>query len=229
MVLPLGMAPKVRAVKVDLPQVPRAVPLGLVIEVTRGRIAALAARGNRPGMHPVAELDDCDEAIPDGAVPLLRSGVGVRSKGGKRTPDGRDEADRNAWPRVVERLNDVARQSLKTIDLAPRSLPAPKVAREFVGGRCERLQQLRSRNSRGDVLLDRDAGLLGGIKVLPPHLLAPEDRERRITMSFLKQDPYFINCSYHCYRAFIVSCVEMKTSLEVQMVYVGFIDDQWSA
>jgi hypothetical protein len=51
-------------------------------------MAAFAAGGDGAGADFVAELDDGDEAVAAGAVPLLRSGIGLRAEGGERSPDG---------------------------------------------------------------------------------------------------------------------------------------------
>ncbi len=64
------MSLKLRAVKVDFPQVARAVPFRLVVEVGRLRISAFAARGYGHGAHAVAELDYGDKAVAAGAVPF---------------------------------------------------------------------------------------------------------------------------------------------------------------
>src|ERR1035437_6636975 len=67
MVLALSVALELRAVKVDLAQFSRAVPLGLIVEVRGRRIAALPAGRYGPGPHAVAELHHGDEAVAAGA------------------------------------------------------------------------------------------------------------------------------------------------------------------
>ena len=75
MILALGVPFELRAVEVDLAQVAGRVALGLVVEVRRRGIAALAAGRDGPGAHLVAELDHRDEAVAAGAVPLLRARI----------------------------------------------------------------------------------------------------------------------------------------------------------
>src|ERR1035437_464913 len=66
MILPLRMSLELIAVKVDLAQFSRAVPLGLIVEVRGRRIAAFSACRHGPRPHAVAELDH-DEAVAAGA------------------------------------------------------------------------------------------------------------------------------------------------------------------
>src|SRR5450759_2544383 len=141
MILPLRVSFELIAVEVDLAQISRAVPPGLIVEVRGRRIAALPASRHGPGPHAFAELHHGDEAVAAGAVPLLGPRVGARSERGQRSPLRRGEADGNARSRVVERLHDVAGEALESIDIAPRRLPTSEVGREPVGRRRERLQE----------------------------------------------------------------------------------------
>src|ERR1035437_1732625 len=138
MVVPLRMSLELIAVKVDLAQFSRTVPLGLIVEVRRCRIAALSACRHGPGPHAVAELHHGDEAVTAGAIPLLRSRVRARRERGQRSPLRGGEADGNARSGVVERLNDVAGEALESINLAPWRLPTPEIGRAPVGRRRER-------------------------------------------------------------------------------------------
>ena len=82
MVRALGVPLQLRTIKIHIPQVARAVPLRLIVKVRGRRIAALPAGGHGFGPHVVAELDDSDEAVPAGAIPLLRSRVRARTECG---------------------------------------------------------------------------------------------------------------------------------------------------
>src|ERR1035437_9876423 len=123
MILPLRMSLELIAVKVDLAQFSRAVPLGLIVEVRGCRIAALSACRHGPGAHAAAELHHGDEAVAARAIPLLRPRVGARRERGQRSPLRGGEANGNARSRIVERLDDVAGEALEAIDVAPRRLP----------------------------------------------------------------------------------------------------------
>src|SRR5207245_9828179 len=61
--------------KVNLAQVSRAVPLGLIVEMRRSGMAALASGGHGAGAHFVAKFDDRHEAVAARAIPLLGSGI----------------------------------------------------------------------------------------------------------------------------------------------------------
>src|ERR1035437_7772485 len=130
MILPLRMSLELIAVKVDLSQVARAVPLGLIVEVRGRRITALSAGRHGPGPHAVAELHHGDEAVAARAIPLLRPWVGARRERGQRSPLRGGEANGDARSRVVKRLDDVAGEALESIDVAPWRLPASEIGRE---------------------------------------------------------------------------------------------------
>src|SRR5206468_510540 len=66
-VLALRMPLQLVAVEVHFAQVAGAVPAGLIVEVRRSRVAALAARGNCPRAHLRTEFDHCHEAVTAGA------------------------------------------------------------------------------------------------------------------------------------------------------------------
>ena len=140
-VRPLRVLLDVRAVEVDLAQVAGGVALGLVVEVRRRRIAALAAGAHRPRPHAVAELHHRHEAVAARAVHLLRARVGARAERRQRSPARRREADRDARPGVVERLDDVAGETLVAVDLAPRRLPRAEVGGQPVDRGRERLDE----------------------------------------------------------------------------------------
>src|ERR1043166_5402631 len=73
LVLTLDVTLELCRVEVHLPQVARAVPQGLVVEVGRRRIAALPAGRDCQRADAVAELHHGHEAVAAGAVPLLRT------------------------------------------------------------------------------------------------------------------------------------------------------------
>src|SRR4029079_667713 len=178
MVLAFDMLLDVVAVEPDVTQIPGRVALGLIAEMLRLRVAALAARGNRPGTYTVAELDDGDEAVTGGAVHLLGP-VGARTEGGERAPPRRGEADRNARLAIVERLDDLAVDALVAVDFTPRDLPAVEVAFHLVDGGGERLQQLLGRALRGGVIVGRHPGLAGVVVDAAADFFAPVDGHRR--------------------------------------------------
>src|SRR4051812_11175045 len=109
MVDALSMGLHLRRPEVHLTQIPRRVALRFVIEMRGARVAALAARRHRDRAHAVPELDDSDEAVPARPIPLLRARIGSRAKRRERAPPRRREPNRNARPRVVERLDDITR------------------------------------------------------------------------------------------------------------------------
>src|ERR1700751_1826348 len=102
--LPLDVVLEVGTVEVDVAQITGAVAFGLVVEVRRCGVAALAAGGDGLGAHFFSELDYGDEAVAAGAVPLLGAGVGTGSEGGERTPERRGEGDGDAGSGGVEGL-----------------------------------------------------------------------------------------------------------------------------
>src|SRR5947209_20625696 len=108
MVLALDVALQLGTIEVHVSQIARAVSRGLIVEVRRRRIAALAAGRDRPGPHAIAEFDDGDEAVPAGAVHLLRAFVRARAERRERTPPRGGETDGNTRSGVAERLDDVA-------------------------------------------------------------------------------------------------------------------------
>src|SRR5687768_10185905 len=119
--------------EIDLAQVAARIALGLVVEVGRARISALASCRDRPRPYPIAELDDGDKAVAAGPVPAARAGIGSRAERGERSPAGRDERNRQARRRVRERLDDRAAEPLEAVDLAPGRAPAAELALEPIG------------------------------------------------------------------------------------------------
>src|SRR5262245_39136430 len=132
MVLPLEVALHLRLVEVHLPEIAGRVPRRLIVEMRRLRIAAFSSGRHRSRTHPIAELDDRHEAVAAGPVHLLRPVVGARTERRERAPSRGCERDGNARAGIVERLDDVAGETLEAIDVAPRRLPAPEVGGEPV-------------------------------------------------------------------------------------------------
>src|SRR5436309_2377487 len=78
---PFRVPLELRWVVVHLAKIAGGVPLRLIVEVLRLHVAALAARRHRARVHAVLpELNDRHEAVPAGAVPLLRVRVGARAE-----------------------------------------------------------------------------------------------------------------------------------------------------
>src|SRR4051812_13484462 len=127
MIHALSVRLELRRIEVDVPEIPRAVPLRLVVEMARRRVSALAARGDCPRTHAVSELDRRDEAVAARAVPLLRPRILARRKRRERPPPRRREWNWNAWARVVELWKDFVGDALEAIDLSPRRLPLAEV------------------------------------------------------------------------------------------------------
>ena len=75
-----------------------------------------------------SEFDDGDKTVAACAVPFFRVARRACSERCERTPISRSKSDRNARRGIVKRMHDVAGQSLKTIDFAPRVRQFPKSA-----------------------------------------------------------------------------------------------------
>src|SRR5512144_2779140 len=99
MVLALRVTRELRPVEVDLAQVAGRVPLCLVVEVPRSRVAALATRRHGARADAVAELDHRDETVSAGPVPLPRARICASAEGGQRAPLAGCEADGDARAR----------------------------------------------------------------------------------------------------------------------------------
>src|ERR1035437_9462215 len=123
MILPLRVSLELIAVKVDLAQFSRAVPLGLIVEVRGRRIAALSACRHGPGPHAVAELDHGDEAVAAGAIPLLRARVRARRERGQRSPLRGGEAKGESPPRNVGAVGGGGGGGVGGVDPPPAASP----------------------------------------------------------------------------------------------------------
>src|SRR6267378_6623900 len=110
------MAAELRAVEVDLPQVSGGVPAGLVAEVRRAGIPALASGGDGLRTHAVGELDHGHETVTGGAVPFPGVWVRLRRESCQRSPDAGCEADGHAGLRIVEARCDFVVGPLEPVD-----------------------------------------------------------------------------------------------------------------
>ena len=156
------MALQLITVEVDIAQVAGGIPLGLVAEVLRAGHAVQATGGDRLGLHLVAELDDGDEAVAAGAVPLLGAGIGAGAERRQRTPARRTKHHRRARLGIVELLDDGAVVALEAIDVAPGRLPLAEVSRQLVRGRRQRLEAFLRRRLQLHVVVGIDVRLARG-------------------------------------------------------------------
>src|SRR6476620_4218651 len=179
MIHPLSVSFELRRIKVYLSEIPGAVAHGLVVEVRRRRIAALATRGDCSRAHAFTELDDGDEAVAAGAVPFLRSGIWAGSERCQRSPSRRGERNRNAWSCVVELRKDVVGDALESIDLSPRRLPATEILLEPRSRGGERLKALRICRALDHVGLARHCSCAGFGTNAIQYIFSPEHGERR--------------------------------------------------
>src|SRR5690349_496819 len=99
MIFPLRVPLQLLAIKIDLAQISCAVPRGLVIEMRRCRMTALAPGRYGPRVNFGAKFDYRSEAVPQRAIPFFRSRIRARPKRSQRAPHRRSEAHRYARPR----------------------------------------------------------------------------------------------------------------------------------
>src|SRR6266849_3666255 len=135
MVLALGVIFELRAVEIYFAQIARAVPLCLIVEVLRRRIAALSTGRHGSGPHRLAELNNGHKAVAARPINFLRSQVRTRAERRQRAPNGGSEADRYARSCVSEGMHDVIGESLEPVDVSPWRLPCSEVDHKFVGCR----------------------------------------------------------------------------------------------
>src|SRR5262245_29663153 len=136
------MALEVVGVEVDAPEVAAGVALGLVLEVWRVGIPAVASLSYRPGAQLRPELHGRHEGVAAGGVEALRSRPATPGVRGERAPSTGGERHRGARLGVVERLDDRAVIALEAVDLAPRHLPAAEVLGQLSHRRVERSESL---------------------------------------------------------------------------------------
>src|SRR5262252_8456395 len=110
---------QLRRVEVDLSQIARGVTFRLVIEVWRLRVAAFAAGRHGSRVHRRAELDNRDEAVAADTVDLLAALARPSGERRQRSQRGGREVHRDARLRVVERMDEIVRDALEAIDVAP--------------------------------------------------------------------------------------------------------------
>src|SRR5579871_398394 len=103
---------------------------GLIGEMGRLGIAALAAAHERLGPYRGSELHRADETVAHRAVDLPGLARLRRVERGEGTPLRGRESHRQAGFLVVEGLHDVVGDALKAIDLTPGCIPAAEVAFE---------------------------------------------------------------------------------------------------
>src|SRR3954454_20056301 len=103
-------------------------------------MAAFSASGDGFGSNAVAGIEGRNEAFPACAIPFLCTRIRSRSERGKRAPHRGCEANGDARPRITKWLHDVARQTLKAIDFAPRRPPVAEIAGQPITGLPEGLQ-----------------------------------------------------------------------------------------
>src|SRR5438309_8948938 len=138
MVLALGVADQLGAIEVHLAQMTRGVARGLVVEMRRPGMTALAARRDRDGPHAVTELDDRDEAVATGSVPALGPGVGARGERRASAPAGGGTRHRNSRPRSCAGVDDVRGKALDAVALPPPRLPGSDLGRALIERLAER-------------------------------------------------------------------------------------------
>ena len=97
-------------------------------------MTALSAGRHRFGPHPFPELDYRDKAIAARPVPFLRPRIRPRSERCQASPISADVKPTAMLGSLsLNGCTMIARQTLKSIDLAPRRLPAAEVRLEFIG------------------------------------------------------------------------------------------------
>nr|GEU28199.1 hypothetical protein [Tanacetum cinerariifolium] len=145
----------------------------------RRRVAALAAHQDAARLDAGAELHHRHEAVAAFAVEAFGRLFRRHAIGGQRAPVGRRIRHRQAGLAVIERLHQVARQALETVDLAPRRLPGAEVGRQFI--RCPRqpFEPLARRQRRLDIVEHQYFPLLGRGAIDGRQVLGPVDGQRR--------------------------------------------------
>src|SRR5262249_36827092 len=119
-------------IEIDLTQISGRITIGFVVKMRRLRIAALAAGSNRFGLNSFPKFDDRNEAVSTRAIHPLRTAITIRAKRRDGAPNAGCETDRCARPAVCERMDNVIRDALEAVDLAPRRFPASKICGQFV-------------------------------------------------------------------------------------------------
>ena len=148
MVVSFGVTLQLVGIEVDVAQTAGAVPLRLVVEVTRLRMSAFPSYCHRPGAHFVSKFHHRNKAVSAGSVPLPRSWIRPGPERCQRAPGGRGKPHRRAWLGIVEVGLNIPGQALKPIDISPRRLPGAEVRGQLGGGGGQGLQRLITRAAR---------------------------------------------------------------------------------
>src|SRR5579863_1852 len=136
MVLALGVALQLRRIEIDGAQITACISLGLIVEMPRRRVAAFSSRCDGPCMYLRTKINDADEAVANGSVPVLRVRVGTRTISRKGTPRGGNKRYGDARLGIVKlRMEDAVVETLKAVDFAPRRLPRSEIGGHSVGSR----------------------------------------------------------------------------------------------
>src|SRR5215210_8068052 len=118
MVLPLSVPLELPWIEIHVAEAAGCIPLRLIVEVARPGMPALPAGGHRFGTYAVSpELDYRDETVAAGPVHPFRAWIRPRCERRERPPPARREWHRGAGSRVAERLHDVPREPLESVDL----------------------------------------------------------------------------------------------------------------
>src|SRR5438270_2093250 len=108
----------------------------------RFRMPALAAGRDRMGANAFAEFDDRNEAVAVIAEDVPCDLGDAHLDRCERAVSSWSEGHRNARRIIAEMRGNRGRDALDAVDLAPRHLPPPEVARELADCREERPQLL---------------------------------------------------------------------------------------
>src|SRR5690348_9617400 len=98
----------------------------------RRRVAALAACGHSPRPHLGPKLNDRDKTVAARAIHPFRSFIVNGAERGDRAPVPGRKSDGLARAAVREWMNDVIRDALETIYLAPRCFPGAEIRSQAV-------------------------------------------------------------------------------------------------
>src|SRR5947209_2446929 len=93
-----------------------------------------------------------------------------------RAPIARSKSNRLARPTVGERMNNVVRNALKAIDLAPRRFPCAEIGGESIGRRGERREQPVAGGLCRKIFVGGNARCTRGLAKTSLKVLAPVNR-----------------------------------------------------
>ena len=103
----------------------------------------------------------------------------MSAKRRERAPKRRRESDGNAGRGIAEGLDEVARQSLEAVDVAPGRLPRAEVGGKFVRSFGQRLQENVGNNFGADVVAQVDASFSRVRAEAALQVVSPKHGERR--------------------------------------------------